>query len=91
MENEVGPTMVGVAEPTVLELRVDNAVIRVCLKVQWVGRPGAGTPMALILTTCGTAAAFKSCTKGTRSKGDSEIRSVAAYFFVREHLRLTSN
>ena len=53
VENKVGPTMVGVAEPTVLELRVDNAVIRVCLKVQWVGRPGAGTPMALILTTSG--------------------------------------
>ena len=34
----------GVAEPTVLELRVDNAVIRACLKVQWVGRAGCWNP-----------------------------------------------
>ncbi len=34
----------GVAEPTVLELRVDNAVIRACLKVQWAGRTGCWNP-----------------------------------------------
>ena len=76
VSGEEGGADDGVAEATVLELRVDNAVIYACLnltKFNGLGAPGAGTPMALILKTCGTAAAFsagrgasKSCTKPSK-------------------------
>jgi len=76
VSGEEGGADDGVAEATVLELRVDNAVIYACLnltKFNWLGAPGAGTPMALILKTCGTAAAFSagrgasnSCTKPSK-------------------------